>query len=114
MADESLCIIAADKSSSGKVNGSFESSISNVESFIVEVMSNLKANRKISNREELVKHITFEFTEIDEATCNDILDKLANENKLIKKKYAKKDTFSLPSTNNKTESEKKNPGIVDL
>ena len=29
-------------------------------------------------REDLVKHITFEFTEFDEATCNDILGKLVN------------------------------------
>ena len=36
-------------------------------------MSNLKANRKSSNREELVKHVTSEFTEFDEASCNNIL-----------------------------------------
>ena len=53
----------------------------------------------------MVKHITPELKEFYETTCNDILDELVNENKLIKKKYAKKDTFSLPSTNNKTESD---------
>ena len=53
-------------------------------------MSNLKANRKSSKREDLVKHITSEFIEFDEATYTDILDKLVNENKLIKKKYAEK------------------------
>ena len=68
-----------DKSSSGKVDKNVESRISNDKSFIVEVMSKLKADRKSSNREELVKHIISEFT-----------DKLANENKLIKKKFVKR------------------------
>ena len=68
-----------DKSSSGKVDKNVESRISNDKSFIVEVMSKLKADRKSSNREELVKHITSEFT-----------DNLANENKLIKKKFVKR------------------------
>ena len=77
-------------------------------------MSNLKANRKRSNGEELVKHTTSEFTELDEATCSNILDKLVNENKLIRKKYAEKDKCSLPSTNNKTESDKKNLDIADF
>ena len=71
-------VYAAAKSSSGKVDGNFESRINNVESFIVEVMSILKANRKSSNCEELVKLITSEFTEFEEANCNGILDKLAN------------------------------------
>ena len=77
-------------------------------------MSNLKANRKRSNGEELVKHTTSEFTELDEATCSNILDKIVNENKLIRKKYAEKDKCSLPSTNNKTESDKKNLDIADF
>ena len=46
MVDEILCIKAADKSLSGKVDGNFESSISNVEKFIVEIVSNLKFNKK--------------------------------------------------------------------
>lgn len=37
-----------------------------------------------------------------------------NENKLIEKKYTKKDTLSLPNTNNKINSGKKNPDIVDV
>ena len=32
----------------------------------------------------------------------------------LKKKYTKKDTFCLPSTNNKSDSDKKNPDIADL
>ena len=62
----------------------------------------------------MAKHIISEFTEFDEAASNSILDKLVNENKLIKKKYAQKDMFSLPRANNKTESDKKNPGIADF
>ena len=77
MVHESLCITAAGKSSSDKVDRNLESRVSNVANFIVED-SNLKTNRKSSNREDLVKHITSEFTEFDEATCNDILDKLVN------------------------------------
>ena len=46
MVDEILCIKAADKSLSGKVDGNFESRISNGERFIVEVISNLKVNKK--------------------------------------------------------------------
>lgn len=94
MADESLCIIAADKSSSSKVGENFQSRIINVECFIVEVMSNLKASRKSSNREELFKHIASEFTESDKTASN---DKLVHENELIKNKYTKKDTFNLPN-----------------
>lgn len=37
-----------------------------------------------------------------------------NENKLIEKKYTKKDTLSLPNTKNKIDSDKKNPDIVDV
>ena len=77
MVYESLCITAAGKSSSDKVDRNLESRVSSVANFIVED-SNLKANRKSSNREDLVKHITSEFTEFDEATCNDILGKLVN------------------------------------
>ena len=36
MADESLCIIAVDKSLSGKVDGNTENWISSIESFIVD------------------------------------------------------------------------------
>ena len=50
--------------------------------------------------------------EFEEATCSNILKKLVNVCKLIKKKYAKKVTFSLPSPNNKTDSDKKNPNIL--
>ena len=77
MVHESLCITAAGKSSSDKVDRNLESRVSNVANFIVED-SNLKTNRKSSNREDLVKHITSKFTEFDEATCNDILGKLVN------------------------------------
>ena len=77
MVHESLCITAAGKSSSDKVDRNLESRVSNVANFTVED-SNLKTNRKSSNREDLVKHITSEFTEFDEATCNDILGKLVN------------------------------------
>ena len=84
------------KPSSCKVDGNFDSGTSNNERFIVEVMPNLKANRKSTNREELVKHITSEFTEFDEATNNNILNKLVIENKLIKKKYAEKICLVYP------------------
>ena len=69
-----------------------------------------KAKSKSSNHEELVKHITSEFTEFDEATCNNITGKLVNENKLIENKYAKK----ILSTNNRTDYNKKNPDIEHL
>ena len=90
------------------------SRISNDGSFIVPVMLNQEANRKNSNFEELVKHATSELTEFDEASCNNIMEKLVNENKLIKKKYEEKDTFSLPSTKNKTDSNEMNPDIADF
>ena len=114
MADESLCMVAADRSSSGKVDGNLENRVNNVESFIVEVISNLKANRRRSYCEELVKYVSSELTGFEEATCNNIFDKIVNENKLINKKHAKKYTFSLPTTNIKTGCGKKNPVIADL
>ena len=46
MVDEILCIESADKSLFGKVDGNFESRISNAERFIVVVLSNLKFNKK--------------------------------------------------------------------
>ena len=53
MGDEFLCIITVDKSWSGKVDGNCGNRVSNIESFIVKVMSNLKAIRKRQNGEEL-------------------------------------------------------------
>ena len=46
MADKSLCITAVDKSSSGRVDGNFESRISNTEIFVVEVMPTWRLTEK--------------------------------------------------------------------
>ena len=50
--------------------------------------------------------------EFEEVTYSNILKNLVNVCKLIKKKYAKNVTSSLPSPNNKTDSDKKNPNIL--
>ena len=80
MADESLCIIATDKSLSGKVHGNIEKGIRMLKVLLLKLCQTLRPRRI---NEELVKHITCDFTEIDKVTCNDILDYLVNENKLI-------------------------------